>query len=91
MVTRANPRWNSLVKKHLPRLSLDPLPQEVIPRLAKDPSALKLKMFRLEEHVRYAEAHGDTFAICRKASGLTSETSEHCLRAEIAHGVQGAA
>ena len=55
-----------LVKKYLPRLSLDPLPQEAIPRLAKDQSALKAIQRAIREvPTRHAILLGDARAMSR--------------------------
>ena len=55
-----------LVKKYLPRLSLDPLPQEAIPRLAKDQSALKAIQGAIREvPTRHAILLGDARGMSR--------------------------
>ncbi|MEK7714252.1 MAG: DNA methyltransferase, partial [candidate division NC10 bacterium] len=55
-----------LVKKYLPRLSLDPLPQEAIPRLAKDQPALKAIQRAIREvPTRHAILLGDARAMSR--------------------------
>jgi DNA modification methylase len=45
----ADVQLESLVKRCLPRVSLNPLPQDTIPGIAKDPSALKLIQRALKE------------------------------------------
>ena len=55
-----------LVKKYLPRLSLDPLPQEAIPRLAKDQPALTAIQRAIREvPTRHAILLGDARAMSR--------------------------